>query len=203
MSYFVLNTGEQALGVKSPLVKATDRATFANAVELLAYTEQLKSQIDDAYSAAKERGYADGLAAGNEAVRGEFQREILELAKSIAAADTARNEHIAAAAIAGAQAIVGAIDQTDAMRGIIDQVIKRIDKDQAITVHIHPDHHTELAANGKFPANVALVSNGAFGPTDCEIVTANGKVIANMDLQLAGLAQRWGVTDSNEVQDNE
>ncbi len=203
MSYFLFNTGEQALGMESPLIKASDRAAFANAVELLAYTEQLKSQIDDAYSAAKQRGYADGLAAGNEAVRGEFQREILVLAQSIAAADKARNEQIAAAAIAGAQAIVGAIDQTDAMRGIIDQVIKRIDKDQAISVHIHPDHHTALAENAEFPSNITLVSNGALGPTDCEIVTANGKVIANMELQLAGLAQRWGVIDSTKIQDSE
>lgn len=203
MSYFLVNTGEQALGLQSPLIKASDRVVFTNAVELLAYTEQLKSQVDDAYSAAKQRGYADGLAAGNVAVCAEFQHEILTLAQSIAAADTARNEHIAAAAIAGAQAIVGAIDQTDAMRGIIDQVIKRIDKDQAISVHIHPDHHVALTDNGEFPANIALVSNSKMGPTDCEIVTANGKVIANMELQLAGLAQRWGVTGSTEILDNE
>ena len=203
MSYFLLNTGEKALGMQSPLIKASDRASFTNAIELLAYTEQLKAQIDDAYSDAAQRGYADGLAAGNAAVRDAFRIEMVAFAKSIAAADAARNEHIAAAAIAGAQAIVGAIDQTDAMRGIIDQVIKRIDKDQAITVHIHPDHHAALADNDAFPKNITLVSNTALGPTDCEIVTANGKVIANMELQLAGLAQRWGVIDRAETQDNE
>jgi flagellar biosynthesis/type III secretory pathway protein FliH len=203
MSYFLLNIGQQALATKSPLIKAQECADFSNAAELLCNIEHLKTQTDAAYSDAQKQGYADGLAAGIDAVKAEFRAEIEQFAKAISSAEASRHEQIAAAAIAGAQAIVGAIDQTEAMRGIISQVLKRIDKDQAITVHIHADHASALQENGEFPSNITLVSNPSLGPTDCEIVSANGKIIANMELQLAGLAQRWGVNSIDDAQDDE
>jgi flagellar biosynthesis/type III secretory pathway protein FliH len=203
MSYFLLNIGQQALATKSPLIKAQECVDFSNAAELLCSIEHLKTQTDAAYSDAQKQGYADGLAAGIDAVKAEFRAEIEQFAKAISSAEASRHEQIAAAAIAGAQAIVGAIDQTEAMRGIISQVLKRIDKDQAITVHIHSDHFSELQENGEFPTNITLVSNPSLGPTDCEIVSANGKIIANMELQLAGLAQRWGVITIEDTQEDE
>jgi flagellar biosynthesis/type III secretory pathway protein FliH len=203
MSYFLLNVGEHALASKSPLIKAEERIDFSNAAELLCNIEHLKTQTAAAYSDAQKQGYADGLAAGIDAVKAEFRAEIEQFAKAISSAEASRHEQIATAAIAGAQAIVGAIDQTEAMRGIISQVLKRIDKDQAITVHIHADHFSELQENGEFPSNITLVSNPSLGPTDCEIVSANGKIIANMELQLAGLAQRWGVINIEDTQEDE
>jgi flagellar biosynthesis/type III secretory pathway protein FliH len=203
MSYFLLNIGQQTLASNSPLIKAEERADFSNAAKLLGTIEQLRTQTDSAYSDAQKQGYADGLAVGIEAVKAEFRAEIEQFAKAISSAEATRHEQIAAAAIAGAQAIVGAIDQTEAMRGIINQVLKRVDKDQAVTVHIHADHASALQENGEFPSNITLVSNPSLGQTDCEILSANGKIIANMELQLAGLAQRWGVNSIDDAQDDE
>jgi flagellar biosynthesis/type III secretory pathway protein FliH len=203
MSFFLINTGDQSLGSNSALIKKQDRQNFIDSMDMLSHAGALRAKAEATYAAEAERGYADGFATGHEAIESEFLAEIQKLAASIDANATARREEIANVAFAAAQAIVGAIDQTEAVRGIVDQVIKRSDSGQVATVHLNPEKCDVLRQLGGFPETVELVANPALGPTDCEIVTANGKIIASMELQFAALAQRWAVGASvvNDAED--
>jgi flagellar biosynthesis/type III secretory pathway protein FliH len=205
MSFFLINVGDQSLGSNSPLIKKQDRQNFIDSMAMLSHAGVLKAKAEATYSAEAERGYTDGFATGQQAIQSEFLAEIQKLAASIDANAIARREEIASVAFAAAQAIVGAIDQTEAVRGIVDQVIKRSEAGQAFTVHLNPEKCEALRQLGGFPETVELVANSDLGPTDCEIVTANGKIIASMELQFAALAQRWAVdaTVLNDAGDQE
>jgi flagellar biosynthesis/type III secretory pathway protein FliH len=195
MSYFLINSGEQSLGTNSPLIKSRDRQNFYDAAIMLQHVQTVKSATETAYAEAADRGYADGVAAGRAAIEAKFLLELQKMVAAFEANQTARHEQIATVAFAAAQAIVGAIDETEAVRGIVHQVIKRSDSGQAVTVHVNPEKCDALHQMGAFPDTVKLVANPDLGPTDCEIVTANGKIIAGMELQFAALAKRWSVTD--------
>jgi flagellar biosynthesis/type III secretory pathway protein FliH len=193
MSFFLINAGDQSLGSKSPLIKKHDRQNFSDAIALLSHASALKAKTEITYTSEAERGYADGLAAGRRAIEAQFLTEIQKWSEAIDANETARREEIATVAFAAAQAIVGAIDRTEAVRGIVDQVIKRSETGQAFTVHLHPENCDALRQLGGFPESVEFVPNINLGPTDCEIVTVNGKIIAGIDLQFAALAKRWAI----------
>ncbi len=193
MSFFLINTGDQSLASKGPLIKKQDRQNFINAVEMLLHASALKEKTEATFASEAERGYADGFKAGLQTVEAEFTIRLRELAAAIEANEASRREQIATVAFASAQAIVGAIDQTEAVRGIVDQVIKRSEIGQAATIHLNPEKYEALQQAGGFPASIELVANPDLGPTDCEIVTANGKIIASMELQFAALAKRWSV----------
>jgi flagellar biosynthesis/type III secretory pathway protein FliH len=42
---------------------------------------------------------------------------------------------------------------------------------------------------------VTVRANDGFGPYDCCLLTPQGRVVANLDVQLDALSSRWGVTD--------
>jgi flagellar biosynthesis/type III secretory pathway protein FliH len=195
MSYFLINSGDQSIGTNSPLIKSRDRQNFNDAIVLLQHAKAVKTETETAYAAANDRGYSDGVAAGRSAIEAEFLAEMQKIFASIEANEAARHEQIATLAFAAAQAIVGAIDQTDAVRGIVNQVIKRNESQHAITVHLNPEKCEALRNLDAFPKTVELIANTNLGPTDCEIVSANGKIIASMKLQFAALAKRWSVAN--------
>lgn len=201
MSHFVIDTGDLALASKSPLIKAQDRQNFVDSVAMLNFAATTKAEAEAETKSARANGYADGLAEARDKVQQEFIAEVQKMATALAAHETARHEQIATVAFAAAQAIVGAMDQTLALRGIVDQVIKRNDDGQKATVHVNPQQRDALLQIGGLPANVELVGNPDLGVTDCEIVTSNGKIIANMELQFAALAKRWSVDVSDSKQD--
>jgi flagellar biosynthesis/type III secretory pathway protein FliH len=199
MSLFLVPIGQNsAVGSSTPLIKARDKHLFENAIDLFTAAEQQKSESQAAFDAARQAGFEQGLSEGRDAVEQSFREQAAEMARQVAVHAEERQRDIADAALAATKAILGSVDPQIAVPGIIDQVLGRLENGSQVTVLVHPLHADALNARLQNRSDVVLTTDPAFGLTDCEILTADGRIVASMSVQIEALAQRWGVAPEDE-----
>jgi flagellar biosynthesis/type III secretory pathway protein FliH len=194
MSLFLLPlSGEHILGSSSPLIKASERQAFESALSLLAAAEIQKAESQAAYDAAREAGFQQGLVDGQEAVTTEFVAQAADMARQVVAHSEKRQSDIAQAALAATKAILGAVEPQQLVPAMVDQVLGRIDNRNTVTILVHPMHGDALSRQFQDNSDIAITTDAAFGSTDCEIITADGRIVASLSVQIDTLAARWGV----------
>jgi flagellar biosynthesis/type III secretory pathway protein FliH len=194
MSLFLLAVTEgQAVGSSSALIKAHERQDFETALQLLAASQIRQKESQAAFEAARKAGYEQGLVAGQQAVEQSFLDQAANSAKQIVAHAEQRQREIAEAALAATKAILGSVEPDVLVPAMVDQVMGRIDSGNPVTILIHPMHADAISTRLLGNSDIEITADPAFGPTDCEIITADGRIVASLSVQIETLSQRWGV----------
>ncbi len=204
MTYHLIGAGTpSAIGATGSLIKASERAHFEQAADLLAQLTEARARLDDDIAERRAAAQAEGFAEGKAAVETHVGDALAALAEGVAAHEAQRRSEIADAAFAAVQAIIGAIPADIALSGIVAQTVARMDAqgEGALHIEVAPAMLDALAA--RLPAETAalLRSNPALGAQDCTVVTDKGSLVASLDVQLESLAQRWGVARGSGVAD--
>jgi flagellar biosynthesis/type III secretory pathway protein FliH len=199
MSYVILSAGNgNIVGTTSPLIKRADREVFADAHALL---RRASAIADEAYKTAEiarqeaaEQGYAEGAAKAE----AELKTALRRFADATAQIEELYSQQVAEAAYAATTAIIGELDDEQLVKRLVAQVLVKQKEQQGLSVQVSPDVQPKL--DGLFDSdegdNIAVVANPELGPTECHIMTANGRIIASLPVQLAVLRERWGLGEA-------
>jgi flagellar biosynthesis/type III secretory pathway protein FliH len=189
-----------SIATRTRLVKAQDRAAFTEAVTLLEAVRHEKSraaaEITAARDSAYQSGYQDGLTKAEAAIADAIATLTAEFEKF----SEDRKADVANAAFAATKAIIDATPKDEALAGLVDASLARLDGEQPITLEVAPDMAEKLSSHVADKTHVKVKASDALGPLDCLIHNAQGRIVANASVQLAALAERWGVEKHGETE---
>lgn len=197
MSFHLAYTDDRALLDSSrPVIKAPERAVFVEAIAVLSETKLLRDRAKVDADSAREDGRRLGIEEAKSDARQMVAAGLANLATAIETHADARRADIAEAAFAAARAIVGELDNDEAMRRVVDRTLARLDADVPITIEVAPALAADIRNHVAALAHVTIAENLDLGPTDCHVMTASGRIIASLSVQFDALAARWGLTSN-------
>jgi flagellar biosynthesis/type III secretory pathway protein FliH len=193
MSYFLLADGNaHNAGSSTPLIKKAEREAFANAATLLRRVHSIASDTDATIDAARQEAVQTGYAAGLAAAQHELAEAMRGFADAIARIEEYHTAQVAEAAYAATVAIIGELDDGPLVARLVSQVLASQKEQTGLAIHVAPWLQPKLEGQlGELP----VVANPELGSTDCHVITANGRIIASLPVQLAVLRDRWGLSD--------
>ena len=189
----LLFTGGRAVALHSPLVRARDAAALRTSADLLAEAEAVlaraQAEADAVRAAAEAEGRRTALAEAEATVR----ETVGALTERVDDALAERRADIAAAALAATRAILGAFDEAEIVSRLADGVLSRKADDERVVVRVAPAHAAALTERLADRPFITVQADPAAGPFACALATADGTTVADLPVQLAALAERWGV----------
>lgn len=197
MSFVLIHADAQATLLRDdPLVPATDVPAFREARDLLdaaaairaAATRSAEAEAQTAREEARAAGHAEGLAAGDDAIRAE----LLRLAEADAQRSEAQRADLARLALEVVRRIAADLGAPDMVAALAARAAAAIAPDPLPVVRVHPD--AVDATRVRLGSRATVAGDAALAPTDCVIATPLGEVRAGLDTQLAALARAWGLT---------
>jgi flagellar biosynthesis/type III secretory pathway protein FliH len=199
MTYHLYGSPETlAIGVPSSRVPHDARQEFLSALELrtalLAMQQDMELRTQSALDLAKKQGFAEGKTAVEE----HLATAIAALNDRISQFEAQQQDQIASAAFAATRAIIGQLPEDAVLSGIVQEAVARLDvQNEAIMqIEISPAMLSAVSARVQPDTAKKLTANPALTPQDCVVVTASGRLVASLDVQLESLAKRWGVQDA-------
>lgn len=194
MTYHIFNAGNQTMiGTDMPLIKASERAEFTRAVELLQVITDLCAAAEAEAKERTEIGYQEGIARGYAEAQGQVAKLVEDIAERFEVICEERRADVADAALAATKAIIGALDDTDVAKRIINQALARIDNGGALTIEVAPAMQPEIAAHIAHLTHVKVEAVEGLGTLECVFQTKTGRILAGLNLQISALGDRWGI----------
>ncbi len=194
MSFTLFLDGETpAIAARSPVIKAQDRVQFTEIVALLEEARSLRAKAADDYQSAKDRAAEQGFSEGMQAAKSQIEATIAELTARFDAFSEERRNDVAQAAYAAVQAIIGDMPDTAKMQGLVNASLSRIDGEAPVTIEVHPDWQESISGHVSGLRHITVKANDAMVPLGLNILSGQGKIVADLDLQMGALATRWGV----------
>lgn len=190
---FALRAGRHALNGGSPLLKAYDAQSFSDAAALLVEAQAIRDRALADAEVARAEAVAEGRAAGLGEVRDRHAEALAVLADGIGEELVGRRADIAAAAYAGARAIVGSLDEAEVTARMASRAVDKIAKNEEIVIAVAPGMAAAVRDRMSMRAGVSVREDPGAAPLDCVLHTGDGRIIASLSLQLDALAARWGV----------
>lgn len=189
----VLVAGGRAVGLDSSLVKARDVVAVRSAADLLIEAEatlaRAREDAADLRTAAEAAGRRTALNEADAVV----QDTVVTLTSQLTDGLAARRADIAAAALAATRTILGTFDEAELVGRLAEGALSRVLDDEQVVVRVAAEHARVLAERLAARTAVTVVGDAASGRFDCAIATADGTIVADLPVQLASLAERWGV----------
>jgi len=179
----------------SELVKASDAAAIATAEEVVAAAEAEAAKIAEAakaaYEAERQRGYADGIAAGREEM---MMQKLDQLKASIEFMQSVEGK-MGELVIKALKKCVAEIDDRDLVCQIVRKSMQAIVRAQRqITIKVAPEMVATVKERlqtilDKFPSVVLaeVVEEAHLEGTACIVETEAGSVEASISGQLAAI----------------
>ncbi len=191
MSLFLIPDSDLAL--ESPLIKARDREQFTDALNLLAAAKAQTRAVEARVVEQTQHGYDAGMAQGLADAEAMLAQEITSFAEATARYRRDLEARVAEAAFAATVAVIGTIDDATVVSAIVRQQLAKRDADEALTVAVAPSAIEQVSPYLTGSPNVTLIADPAMASTDCRITAAEGRIVADLSLQLDMLRQRWGL----------
>lgn len=183
-----------AVLAEQPLIKAKDMRAMQSSMALLSEATALRNDAATAREEAVRQGRAEGLEQARSEIANMLADEIATLANRIAASEADVRSDIAAMTHRALSEILGLMSEEDKISAITERALSRLEMSEVEAIEVHPDAaaamHDKLAPE----AAALLRPDPALGMSDCVIRAHSGTIIASLDVQLAALAQRWGIT---------
>lgn len=187
--------GTDLVALPSARIACGDVRAFRDAGELLIEAKAIR----DGAEAARDTARAKGEAEGREAARTEFAAALAASLSGLGAAfaeENARREaEVAAAALAVVEQLIGTCPADEIVAGLAAQALRKVNASGdacivEVAAGIAPDVERRL---GESVGPLRVVANPELPALACRVVSSEGRIIADLDTQLASLRQRWGV----------
>lgn len=196
MSYFLLSDGKASMaGSTTPLIKKAERQAFVDAAALLRRANGIAADTDAGNEAARQEAVREGYAEGLAAAEAETDRALHGFTDAIARIEEHHSAQVAEAAYAATVAVIGELEDQALVARLVAQVLAKQKEASGLAVHVAPELQLRLA--GLF-GDLPVLANPELGPADCHVMTANGRIIASLPVQLAVLRERWGLQEAAE-----
>ncbi|MEE4379282.1 MAG: HrpE/YscL family type III secretion apparatus protein [Candidatus Competibacteraceae bacterium] len=177
---------ELAPGLRVLKVDAYGEYEQASAVLAQAQRDaaQLREDAETAYAEAKQRGYQDGLAEGQE----KASQHIWQLSTATAEYWADLERQLASIIMDGIRRILGEFDQETKALAAISNGLQLLRRDQRVTLRIAPSAEAglrkRLAELPIDPSLIDIVTDNRLGPEACTLESDIGIVDAGIDSQV-------------------
>lgn len=197
--YSVLTLGgAQAVISDSALIKRSERQDYETAAALLSAASKIRADSANAATLAHSEAYADAAEAARAEFTHSLNTQLQNFSVDLERDKEARRTDIADAAFAAIKAILGEIGNAEMMQAMVAKTLSNLEKQEVLSVHVSPVISAAIA-----PLNgIEIISDPAFGPYDCRVVTAESRIIASLSVQLDTIAKRWGIAQSGTFQED-
>ncbi len=196
MTYHLYGSPETiAIGAPTSLIKASQRQAFVDAVDLCVTLKAMQGDMNERIQAAEDQAKSDGFAAGQSAATDQMAQAIIAMQEQLTRFEAQVQEQIAGAAFAATQAIIGKLPADIVLSGIVNEAVSRLDlqNETIANIEISPSMLQHISSHLPQETTTKLIANAALSHHDCVIVTASGRLVASLDVQMESLAKRWGV----------
>ncbi len=173
-------------------IPASEREAFTNAHDLLARASKEAEETAAGAEAARRQGWRDGLEAATAQAEALLAERLATLAGSFASEARARRAEIATAALAGVEAMLGTLRPEDAAVRLAHAAVARVPEDEQVVIACAPAIADRLRETLAAHREVTIDPREDFAPLQVTLHTGSGRVVADLDIQLAQLADRWG-----------
>jgi flagellar biosynthesis/type III secretory pathway protein FliH len=198
MTYYIFRAGDHAMiGADTPLIKANERDEFMSAIDLLEALTTLRTQAEAEAKTRIETAYQEGMAQGYAEAQAQVAKQIEDMAARFEAICEERRADVADAALAATKAIIGALDDVDVTKRLVNQALARIDNGSALTIEVAPTMRDQIAEYVAHLSHVRVEAVEGLGALDCIFQTRSGRILAGLDVQMAALGDRWGVAPAD------
>lgn len=194
MTFYLLHHDEKRLlATDRPIVKADEHSVFTDVLSLLDGLRQLQAEqrraVETAEAEAHDRGYAEGQRAG----RDEFARAVAELSGQFAQHRERVEQEIASLALAALRLMVASIGDEAMLTGITRRAVAAVVPDGRILVEASPAMCPAIKralAPLDEGSRITLQPDPALSDRQCRVTAPNGRIVADLDVQLDAIARR-------------
>ncbi|WP_379553655.1 hypothetical protein [Qipengyuania sp. DGS5-3] len=199
MSAFML-CGDAMLRLPSARIAREDVATFRQSAQLLAETKALKENAAIAAREAERRGYERGRDQALEEMRGVLSEALAQLTSDFAAENARRERDVASAAMHVVEQTISRTDDAEVISGLARGALRHSGSSpdgEAVTgetrVQVAPQWAASVAHSLADNPEVLVEADPELAGMGCRVVSGEGRIIADLDTQLAALRERWGL----------
>lgn len=195
MTWLLIEQGDTLLATDRPIVKAPERPVLNDAIALLREVRDQRAAEIAAALFAREQAEREGHAAGVESGRRAFAEAVARLSAQTVAHHRREEAEIAQLALAALRHMVAGLGDEAMMAGIARRAVAAVMPAEQVLVETSEAMLAPVtAALGDHEASegVTVRADPALGDRQCRITAADGRVIADLDVQLAALEERWG-----------
>lgn len=191
--WIVHDDGGTLAATDRPLVKASEQAALRDAGALLARARATEEEMRGRHAQAEREARARGLEQGREEGRRAFVDSLARLARETREHRLAGEREIAALALAALRRMIDDIGDEAMMTGLARRAVSAVVSSGEITVDVAPALRDAVAA--AMEVDVLVRADPALAPHECRIATGEGRIIADLGVQIAAIEQRWSMAD--------
>jgi flagellar biosynthesis/type III secretory pathway protein FliH len=184
--------GDTLLRLPSARVPRDDVAAFRTSTDLL---ERVKAMRDEAAIAAQEAqaaGYERGRQQALDEMRDALGEALAALAQGLAAENERRERAVAAAAMQVVERLIGEIDDRVIISGLAREALRKVGAGPT-RVAVAPEWVEAVRERLADHADLTVEPAPVTDRFACRVTSQDGRIIADLDTQLAALRARWGL----------
>ncbi len=207
MSYLLWHRDRKVgIGSTRVVLRAAEVPLVADAQALCDRLQKLydaeSQRIAAAGEEARATGHAKGREEGAQAAHAELAATIVAMTAASARERARLRDEIAALALQVVRKLLGQMPADGVLAALAETAARDLVPTPTLTLHVHPDQcdavRARLAATGDAQSEAPLPrfevqADPACVPGVCRIETEHGTVDASLEVQLARVANAWGV----------
>lgn len=193
MTTTFLRAGDALLRLPSARIAAEDLAAMRDAMQLLEEARIVREEAETDSQRLREEALRDGREEAAGELAAGLADALREFSDGLARENARREAAVAAAALRATQRLIGVRAEEDIAAGLAREAL----------AHTQGGRQRVVVGAGLAAAvrqrladvpDIEVVEDEAAGPFACRVVTSHGTVIADLETQMATLAERWGVS---------
>lgn len=191
--------GRALLASDRPWLRGSERASVEEAVALLGTVRYLHERQDQALAQARTQAAIEGRRVGVEEGRAAFAAAIADLTDQAQADAERRDADIAALALAALRQMIGGLPDEALMAGVARRAVEAQGSRGPVVVELSPTMlpYVERAfADRPSTVEVTLRAEDGLADDQCRLTAPDGRVVADVGVQIASFARRWEVSDA-------
>lgn len=188
--------GDTLLRLSSARVAKADLVEFRSSADLLEHAKMLRDDAAIAAKAAEQAGYERGRKQALDEMRDAISEALATLAQGFAAENARREHDTAAAAMQVVERLLGQLDESVVISGLAREAMRKAGAGP-VSVVVGPEWVEVVRANLADQGDVTVEAAPEAERFACRVTAQDGRIIADLDVQLAALRERWGLADAH------
>ncbi len=184
--------GDTILQLPSARIAKAQVRAFRASADLLESAAAIRRSAAEAAELSKKAGYEHGKELASVEMRDALADALAELAQAFAQENERRERNTAAAAIQVVERLIGQTDDASVVTGLAREALRSLGAGQ-VTVRVAPEWAETLRARFAANSDIGVEADPQLDRFACRIASPDGRIIADLDTQLASLRARWGL----------
>jgi type III secretion protein L len=196
MFHLLHDDGHALIATECPIIKARDAQALRDGAALLAHLKALHADAAESREQAVRIARNDGRREGEAEGRAAFAAAVTAIALQAVEDRLAQEQQIADLALAALRRMIEEIGDEAMLVGVARRAVASVLPSEDVQVHVAPGLAEAVAnalAKDERTASIVLRPDPELLAHQCRVITTSGRVIADVDRQIAAIEERWSI----------